>query len=98
MREVGLVMGVGECVAYGRGVCVGVVGGWIGWRGGMKRRDGRGRQGGCQWGRGCQWVVGCMALGGQGTYLGLGGTGLGLDVSGCGCPLPVFAGWRLGGG
>ena len=83
--EVGLGMGVGECVAYGRG---GVFGGWIGWRGGMERRDGRG----------CQWVVGCMALGGQGTYLGLGGIGLGLGVSGCGCPLPVFAGWHLGGG
>ena len=36
--------------------------------------------------------------GGQGTHLGLGRAVLGLGVSGCGCPLPVFAGWRLGGG
>ena len=54
---------VGECVvAYG-GRSSGVFGGWMGWCGGMERRDGRGRQGGCQWGKRGQWVVGCMALG-----------------------------------
>ena len=83
------------CLAWGS---VGVFGWWIGWCVGMERRDGRDREGGCQCGRGCQWGVGCMALGGQGTYLGFGGIVLGLGASGCGCPLPVFAGWQLGGG
>ena len=66
--------------------------GWMGLCVGMGGQDGRSGEGGCQCGGGCQRGVV------QGTYLGFGGIFLGLGASGCCCPLPVGAGWQLGGG
>ena len=83
--------GVRLCGIWYEGVWGCLMGGWVcvwAWGG----QDGRSGEGGCQCGGGCQRGVV------QGTYLGVGRMCLGLGASGCCCPLPVGAGWQLGGG
>ena len=62
----------------------------------------RGRGGGGKMGGGEREGVsvggGCQRGVVQGTYLGVGRMCLGLGASGGCCPLPVGAGWQLGGG